>query len=96
MTFLASSMSSEGSGCSDARFCVVPVVGHLEPISAGVANQPYEPIVLPIDPCADYPEAGLLSQRHDAGLPSRDPRIHLSVSDPVVAQLNLHDVEDPR
>jgi hypothetical protein len=74
---------------------VVPVLGCYEAIRAGVANQPDEPIVRSIDPCPDYHETFLLSQWYDATLPACDPVVHVPLSDPVVPELNLHDVEYP-
>ena len=67
LTACASSISSAGFGWSRRSLVrvVVPVVRSLKFTCAGVADEPYEPIVLTIDPCPDDVESRLLSQRND-------------------------------
>ena len=96
MSKVAASTKSEGLGVA----IVVPAKRGTSPLPLRSrprrSSQPAtRPIVRPIHPCTDYLEAFLLPQGHDAALPARDPVVHVSGSDPVVPQLNLHDFEYP-
>ena len=69
---------------------MVSLLRCLEPVSAGIADHPHESVVRTIDPRTDDLEARLLSERHDAPLPARDPVVQVTGLDPIVPQLKLH------